>query len=157
MKKLFLKKYKCTMQHDSSDCAAAVLSTVLRTYKIENSITQLRDIMGTDINGTTVYGLVQGAKKVGFTTKAVNVNDNDVFSEYSLPAIANIHTSEGMNHFVVIHKIKEETLIIADPAQGVKEISKEEFIKTFNNILVLLVPSSLNENSTFGGPVKNFV
>ncbi|SUN06804.1 transporter, truncation [Streptococcus acidominimus] len=27
------KKYACTMQHDQSDCAAAVVSTVLIAYK----------------------------------------------------------------------------------------------------------------------------
>lgn len=27
------KKYACTMQHDQSDCAAAVVSTVLLSYK----------------------------------------------------------------------------------------------------------------------------
>lgn len=49
-----LKKYPCTMQHDQSDCAAAVVSTVLLSYKKELSIMKIREIIGTDMYGTTV-------------------------------------------------------------------------------------------------------
>lgn len=38
------KKYACTLQHDQSDCAAAVVSTVLLTYKKELSIMKIREI-----------------------------------------------------------------------------------------------------------------
>ena len=35
------------MQHDQSDCAAAVVSTVLLSYKKELSIMKIREIIGT--------------------------------------------------------------------------------------------------------------
>ena len=46
-----LKRYSCTMQHDQSDCAAAVVSTVLLSYKKELSIMKIREIIGTDMYG----------------------------------------------------------------------------------------------------------
>ena len=35
---MVFKKYATTLQHDQSDCAAAVVSTVLKTYGQEYSI-----------------------------------------------------------------------------------------------------------------------
>ena len=71
------KKYACTMQHDQSDCAAAVVSTVLLSYKKELSIMKIREIIGTDMYGTTVSGIVSGLEKLNFTVKAVRVAQED--------------------------------------------------------------------------------
>ena len=60
-------------QHDATDCAAACLATICMYYKKEITITKLRDILGTDIKGTTLNGLEDGAKKLGFETKAIRV------------------------------------------------------------------------------------
>lgn len=43
-----IKKYSNTKQHDASDCAAAVISTVFLTYKKEMSIMKIREVIGTD-------------------------------------------------------------------------------------------------------------
>ena len=48
------KKYPFVLQHDSTDCAAASIATVLLYYKVEKSIAELRDMLGTDLLGTTV-------------------------------------------------------------------------------------------------------
>ena len=67
------KKY-LVKQHDITDCAAACLATVCMYYKKEVTITKLRDILGTDIKGTTLLGLENGAKKLGFDAKAIRVD-----------------------------------------------------------------------------------
>lgn len=48
------------MQHDASDCAAAVVSTVMLKYKKESTIMKIREIIGTDAYGTTVKGIILG-------------------------------------------------------------------------------------------------
>lgn len=58
------------MQHDQSDCAAAVVSTVLLSYKKELSIMKIREIIGTDMYGTTVSGIVSGLNKLKFYSKS---------------------------------------------------------------------------------------
>ena len=40
-----LKKYPCTMQHDQSDCAAAVVSTVLLSLAVCLSIFTITSII----------------------------------------------------------------------------------------------------------------
>lgn len=61
-------------QHDITDCAAACLAMVCMYYKKEITITKLRDILGTDIKGTTLLGLENGAKRLGFDTRAIRVD-----------------------------------------------------------------------------------
>ncbi|PGT65719.1 ABC transporter permease [Bacillus cereus] len=128
-------------QHDATDCAAACLATVCLYYKKDISITKLRDLLGTDIKGTTLKGLESGAKRLGFDTKAVRVNRETFTSEFSLPAIAHIITKEGLAHFVVVHKITKHSVVVLDPAKGKKKISIMEFFNYFDGILLLLAPN----------------
>ena len=65
-------------QHDMTDCAAACLAMVCMYYKKEITITKLRDILGTDIKGTTLLGLENGAKKLVIVFKGKEVSVNNV-------------------------------------------------------------------------------
>lgn len=135
------KKY-LVKQHDMTDCAAACLATISMYYKKEITITKLRDILGTDIKGTTLKGLEDGAKRLGFDTRAIRVDKESFQSKYTLPAIAHIITDEGLSHFVVVHKVKKDTVTILDPAKGVKKETVDEFFKSFDGILLLLIPNN---------------
>lgn len=94
------QKYKCTMQHDASDCAAAAISTVLLSYKQEIPIIKIRELIGTDLYGTSVKGIVDGLKKLHFKVKSVRVSVDDLTDNITLPAIAQIHTKE--NIFIIL-------------------------------------------------------
>lgn len=135
-----LRKY-LIRQHDATDCAAACLATICMYYKKETTITKLRDKLGTDIKGTTLAGLEYGARNLGFDTKAIRVNKQELTSKYTLPAIAHLITNEGLSHFVVIDKIKKDKVTILDPAKGVIKESVEIFLKRFAGVLLLLVPN----------------
>lgn len=138
---MFYKKYLIN-QYDSTDCAAACLASVCMYYKKEITITKLRDILGTDIKGTTLKGLEDGAKRLGFDTKAIRIDKFGFLSKFTLPAIAHIITNDGLSHFVIIHKIKNDKVIILDPAKGKVKESIDEFFKRFDGILLLLAPNN---------------
>lgn len=140
------KKYSCVMQHDASDCAAATIATVLEHYKVEISIMKLREILGTDLYGTTVKGIVEGLNKLDFDAKAIRTDVNSLDSKITLPAVANIITEEGMSHFVVIHKITNKgNFIIADPAKGIRKLDKEAFSGYFTGVIIFMIPKSTFE------------
>ena len=67
-------KYFCIKQHDITDCGAACLATVSKQYGLTTSITKIREIAGTDKQGTNAYGMVKAAEQLGFTAKAVKGN-----------------------------------------------------------------------------------
>lgn len=64
-------KYQCVKQQDIKDCGAACLATISKNYGLNYPITKIREMSGTDKMGTSAYGLVKAAEKLGFTAKAV--------------------------------------------------------------------------------------
>lgn len=135
-------RYTFVKQHDITDCAAACMAMVCLHYKKETTITKLRDMMGTDLKGTNLIGLSTCAEKLGFVSQAVKVDKEGFLSDYTLPAIANIVTKEGLSHFVVIFKITKKYVVIGDPARDLERIEIEEFYKKFTGALLLLKPNN---------------
>lgn len=134
-------KYYCIKQHDITDCGAACLATISKQYGLSTSITKIRETAGTDKMGTNAYGMVKAAEQLGFTAKAVKGNQEAFFSEFPLPAIAHVIVDGSLLHYVVIHKITKNEVIIADPAKGIVKKPPEEFFKEWTGVLILLVPA----------------
>lgn len=93
--------------------------------------------MGTDLKGTNMPGLDKCASTLGFVTQAVRVDKEGFLSKYTLPAIANVITKEGMTHFVVIFKITKKHVIVGDPAKDLMRIEIDEFYKTFTGAMLI--------------------
>lgn len=143
-------RYTYIKQHDATDCAAACMAMVCLHYKKETTITKLRDMMGTDLKGTNLIGLSICAEKLGFISQAVRVDKEGFLSKYTLPAIANVVTKEGLSHFVVVFKITEKYVVIGDPAKDLEKVEIDDFYKNFTGALLLLSP---NQDFT-GGKLK---
>lgn len=134
-------RYTFVKQHDVTDCAAACLAMVCLHYKKETTITKLRDMMGTDLKGTNLIGLSKCADDLGFASQAVRVDKEGFLSKYTLPAIANTITKEGLSHFVVIFKITNKYVIIGDPAKDLIRMEIDEFYKDFTGAILILKPN----------------
>ena len=133
-------RYTYIRQHDTTDCAAACMAMVCLHYKKETTIARLRDMMGTDLKGTNLIGLAKAAETLGFTSQAVRVDREGFLSAYTLPAIANIMTKEGLSHFVVVFKVTPKYVVLGDPAKDLIKIKMEEFYQQFTGVLLLLSP-----------------
>lgn len=135
-------RYTFVRQHDSTDCAAACLAMICLHYKKETTITKLRDMMGTDLKGTNLIGLSKCAEELGFMTQAVRVDRKAFRSKFSLPAIANVITKDGLSHFVVIFKITDKYVIIGDPAKDLLKVEIKKFFKDFTGAMLLMIPTA---------------
>ena len=135
-------RYTFIKQHDATDCAAACMGMVCLHYKKETTMTKLRDMMGTDLKGTNLIGLSKCAEYRWFNGQAVKVDKEGFVSRYTLPAIANIVTKEGLSHFVVIFRITKKYVIIGDPAKDLERLTIDEFYKKFTGSMLLLKPNS---------------
>jgi len=145
-------KYYCIKQHDMTDCGAACLATISRQNGLKLSISTIREIAGTDKQGTNVFGMVKAAEKLGFTAKGVKGDKEAFFSEYPLPCIAHVVKDGSLLHYLVIHKITERYVIVADPAIGIVKYVPDEFFKIWSGVLILIVPTAQFEkgNKTKG-------
>src|SRR5262245_31461353 len=145
-----LRRYACVRQTDQSDCGAAALATVARHYRRPLGLQQLRDLAGTDRVGTNLLGLVQAAEKLGFSAKGVK-GPYEALPEVPLPAIAHVRTGEGLGHFVVLHRVRRDGVIVSDPARGVEKLSRDEFCHRWTGYLLLLVPEQHALSVPLGG------
>ncbi|MBU3156327.1 peptidase domain-containing ABC transporter [Clostridium estertheticum] len=137
------KKYFCIKQHDITDCGPACIVTVARKYGLKIPISKVREIAGTDSEGTSVYGIVKAAKSLGFTAKAVKVSKNEeIFENLQIPLIAHVIIDNILLHYVVIHKITKESIMIADPAKGIVKYTPKDFFDIWTGVLVLMVPTA---------------
>ena len=130
-------KYYCVKQHDITDCGAACIATICKQYGLDLSISKIREVAGTDKQGTNAYGLIKAAEKLGFTAKGVKGDKEAFFSEFPLPAIAHIVVDGSLLHYVVIHKITKKEVVIADPGKGLVKMTPEKFFETWTGVLIL--------------------
>lgn len=137
------KKYYCVKQHDLKDCGCACLATICRQYGLKYPISKIREVAGTDKKGTSALGLVQAAEKLGFVAKGVKANKaEDIFGKLPLPAIAHVIIDQKLMHYVVIHKINKEEIIVADPAKKIIKYKPEDFFKIWTGILIIMTPTT---------------
>lgn len=155
-------KYYCIKQHDITDCGAACLATISKQNGYKIGITKIREVAGTDKQGTNAYGIIKAAEQLGFSAKGVKGNKEAFFTEFPLPCIAHVVVNGSLLHYVVIHKITKKQVIIADPAKGIVKLKPEEFFgEVYENgkppkyqwtgVLILLVKS---ENFKKGDETK---
>ena len=138
-----MKRNILVKQHDSTDCGVATLAMICLYYGREVTLTGLRDACGTDLLGTNIEGLCSGAKKLGLDTKPIRVSDEEfVKGEFTLPAICHTITKDGHPHYVVLTKVSKEKLEVLDPAIGKRKLHPDEFSKEFDNIVILIKPST---------------
>ena len=136
-----MKKYSCIKQYDITDCGAACLATICKQYGLKTPITKIREVAGTDTQGTNAYGVIKAAEQLGFSAKRGKENQEAFFSEFPLPAIAHVVVDGSLLHYVVVHKITQKEIVIADPGKGIVKYTPEDFFKIWTGVLILLVPN----------------
>ena len=120
-------RYYCVKQHDITDCGAACLATIAKQNGYKIPISRIREIAGTDKQGTNAYGMIRAAEQLGFSSQAVKGDKKAFFSKFPLPCIAHVVVRGSLMHYVVIHKITKKEIIIADPASGIVRLTPGEF------------------------------
>ncbi len=130
-------KYVCVRQQDETDCGPAVLATIALHYRMPVPVQKLRALAGTDRAGTNLLGLVRGAEQIGMTARAVKGSYEELTAA-PLPAIAHCTTEEGFGHFVVLHRVRKDSVVVADPSKGVLTLSRDRFCRTWSGHLLLV-------------------
>lgn len=137
-----MQKFKCILQNDETDCGPACLAAIFRKYGLKVSIAKIRDIAGTDRQGTSAYGLVKAIEHYGFQQKVVEADKESLTSKLPIPAIAHVVIDDSLLHYVVITKVKGDTVVVSDPAKGIVKYKKEDFLKIWTKILILIAPTN---------------
>ena len=132
--------HPCVTAIGRSDCGPAALATVALHYGLRVSLLHLHEISKTDLQGTDLPGLDSAARTLGFETSLGRLNE-DTIRRVSLPLIAHLNDSaEG--HYVVVYRIKQRSIVVADPAKGVSTYSVKHFLQRWSGNVLLLRPGA---------------
>ncbi|MBF7092168.1 peptidase domain-containing ABC transporter [Flavobacterium sp. ALJ2] len=119
-----MKKFPNYIQADFKDCGPTCLKIIAKHYGKTINIQELRDFSETTREGSNLLFLSDAAEKIGFRTLGVKLSAQSL-EEAPLPCV--LHWNK--EHYVVLHKIKKGVYYISDPAFGLIEYSKKDFIK----------------------------
>jgi ATP-binding cassette, subfamily C, bacterial len=130
-------KYPHVEQHSEEDCGAACLASISKYYGRTFTLSHIREAVGTGQLGTTLLGLKRGAETLGFNARPVKTSPEllNRMNEAPLPAI--IHWKG--HHWVVLYGKKGNKCVVADPAVGVRYLSKQDLVEGWTDWLMLLL------------------
>jgi ATP-binding cassette, subfamily B, bacterial len=110
-------------QPDSKDCGPTCLRIIAKHYGKLISLKEIREISETTREGSSLLKLSDAAEAMGFKTIGAKLS-YEKLKQAPLPLI--VHWDK--QHFVVVYQIRKDTVYISDPAYGLIQYSKEEFI-----------------------------
>ena len=137
-----MKKYQSVLQHSEEDCGAACLAAITKHHGRTFTISRIREAVGTGQQGTTLLGLKRGAAALGFNARSVKASAEILDKLGSAPLPAVIHW-RGY-HWVVLYGQRGKKYVVADPAVGIRYLSKKELTEGWvNGVMLLLEPDAV--------------
>lgn len=112
-------------QLDAMDCGATCLRMIARHFGRYYSLEYLRELTYMGKQGVSLLGISDAAEHIGLQSLAIKTSFDRLARDIPLPCIA--HWKQ--DHFVVVYKIKNDTVWIADPAAGKFKLTKQEFLE----------------------------
>ena len=135
-----MKRNLKVLQEEISDCGVCSLLSIIRYYGGDTNLEKLRIETSTTKKGVNAYNLIECAINYGFDAKGIKVKKID---EINLPCIAYIKINDSLSHFIVVYKLKGNTVTFMDPAYGFKNIKLDEFYKNFTGVVITLTPKTI--------------
>lgn len=127
-------------QHDSSDCGAACLLSLIRYYGGESTIQKVRERSGTSTTGTTLLGLYQAAHTFGFKAEGAEADSVKDLVEHGKPVILTTLLEGKYEHYIVCYGYENGLFIIGDPAKGISTYTAENLMGIWTRKCLLLEP-----------------
>ncbi|RSC93594.1 peptidase domain-containing ABC transporter [Tenacibaculum singaporense] len=119
-----MKKFPNYKQTEAKDCGPTCIKIIAKHYGKTINTQQLRSLSETTREGSSLLGLSEAVESIGFKSLGIKLAFNKL-KEAPFPCI--VHWNK--NHYVVLYKIKKDTVYISDPAHGLITFTKEEFIQ----------------------------
>lgn len=139
-------------------CGAAAMATLLK-YAFDQNVTEFSVLKGLiktgDEKKIKQYGfslldLKKYAQAQGYQSTGFKIPISQLM-QLKVPAIALIDV-KGFKHFVVVKKVIDGKVYIADPALGNRTVALEDFSQQWNNIVLVVVGKDYDKNSILANP-----
>jgi len=128
-------------QQESKDCGPTCLKMILKYFGKYVSIDTITEYCLTNIQGTSINNLINGAQKLKLAASAKKIEIEDL-KKINAPVILYVND----NHYLIVYGFKKKKFLIADPAIGKYKVN-EDHLKLHwlrdakNGIVIVLNPS----------------
>ena len=141
-----LKIKNCLIQQqDQLDCGPAALLSVINYYDGAVSIEQIRQMSGTNLNGTTLLGLYKTSKSLGLDAEGCKANIEFLIGLIR-PCILHVNLPQGQHYLVFFTTRKTSNgimFVIGDPATGIRYMTAFELSEIWESkVCLLLTPGA---------------
>jgi len=133
MNGLFAPRYSLPMifQSETSECGLACIAMISSYLGRKIGLGELRESFKLSSAGASVKDLMMATERIGLRCRPLKVEISDL-GHLELPVI--LHWD--LDHFVVLKKISKRTLVLHDPAVGVRSYSTSEVGVHFTGVAI---------------------
>jgi ATP-binding cassette subfamily B protein len=129
-------RFPAVRQQSVMDCGAACLATVCRYYGKRVSLNRMRELARVGVAGASMLDLLRSANTLGYDTTPF-LATYDHLMQNPLPTIVNWRGY----HWVVVYRVTPTHVTLADPGEGLKKLSKAEFLDGWTRYTLYLHPT----------------
>jgi len=131
----FGPKLRLVLQTEAAECGLASLAMVAGFHGYNTDLASLRARHAISLKGATLAQLMKIAGSMGFQSRPVRL-DMAQLDQLAVPCV--LHWD--LKHFVVLRRVRRNTVEIMDPARGVRVLKKAEASRSFTGVALELAP-----------------
>lgn len=130
-------------QAEAAECGLACLAMVAGYHGRPCEMSELRRKLGVSLKGANLIHLMGMAEQMGFAARPLRL-ELDELGQLTTPCI--LHWD--MNHFVVLAKVSGDSIVVHDPAVGVRRLRFKQVSRHFTGVALELSPIAGIESAT---------
>jgi HlyB family type I secretion system ABC transporter len=142
-----IHRFPFVYQIDEMDCGAASLGMVCRHFGRKVSLTRIRQLTHTSSDGTSLAAICHAATELGLAARGLKVSRGNL-DRMPVPSI--VHW-EG-NHWIVLIDVGRKKVRVADPAIGIRTLTRAEFEQKWSGYAALFDYTQAFEAAPEGVP-----
>lgn len=132
-----IKRIPFIQQMEQSECGLACIAMILNYYKHAITLTELRQSYSSSKQGLSFYEIKVIFQEFHLNPKVYQF-PKDRLSELKKERLEPFIAHWRENHFVVVEKIRNKTVIVVDPEYGRRVLSHSEFTQEVTGYIMLI-------------------
>jgi len=120
-----------------AECGLACIAMVARFHGHDVDLNGLRQRFALSLSGMSLRSLIGLADQLGLSSRALRVELSGL-QKVKAPAI--LHWD--LNHYVVLRSVTSRSVVVHDPAIGVRRLTLDEASKHFSGVVLELAPAA---------------